>query len=53
MGKQIVHADLATRNVLLYERGETVKITDFGLSKQLYNYEKYTKKSKVSHKTKS
>ena len=41
--KKVIHADLATRNVLLYENG-VVKITDFGLSRQLYAYTSYLKK---------
>src|SRR5688572_10574473 len=41
--KKVIHADLATRNVLLYENG-VAKITDFGLSRQLYAYTTYLKK---------
>jgi len=39
----VIHADLACRNVLLYNSG-VVKITDFGLSRQLYAYTSYMKK---------
>ncbi len=40
--KQVVHADLATRNVLISLRREA-KICDFGLSRRLYNYGQYVK----------
>ncbi|ODM88517.1 Tyrosine-protein kinase Fer [Orchesella cincta] len=43
--KKIVHSDLAARNVLL-AADRTVKITDFGLSRRLYNYSIYVKKQK-------
>ncbi|CAG7824171.1 unnamed protein product [Allacma fusca] len=42
--KRVIHGDLATRNVLLYSQRH-VKITDFGLSRQLFNFEFYAKKS--------
>ena len=42
--KKVIHADLATRNVLLNQD----KISDFGLSRQLINYI-YTKTSQVNH----
>lgn len=43
--KKVVHADLATRNILL-SSDRTVKISDFGLARKLYNYAQYTKKQK-------
>ncbi|CAL8121410.1 unnamed protein product [Orchesella dallaii] len=42
--KQVVHGDLSTRNVLLNEN-YTCKIGDFGLSRKLYEYQKYVKTS--------
>ncbi|ODN05825.1 Vascular endothelial growth factor receptor 3 [Orchesella cincta] len=44
--RKIVHGDLAARNVLLTEH-RIAKITDFGLSRQLYNYATYVKKKDV------
>ncbi|CAG7827361.1 unnamed protein product [Allacma fusca] len=44
--KKIIHGDLAARNVLLYS-GNQVKITDFGLSRQLLNYDSYVKQSQA------
>jgi serine/threonine protein kinase len=44
--KRIIHGDLATRNVLM-KKTDHVKITDFGLSKQLQNYNVYTKTKQV------
>lgn len=41
--KHVVHADLSTRNVLLAS-DKTAKITDFGLSRRLYDYTNYVKK---------
>lgn len=41
--KHVIHADLSTRNVLLTSE-ETAKITDFGLSRRLYEYTDYVKK---------
>ncbi|OXA58611.1 Vascular endothelial growth factor receptor 2 [Folsomia candida] len=40
--KKIVHGDLAARNVLLSEYRQ-VKLTDFGLSRQMLNYSTYVK----------
>ncbi|ODN06115.1 Macrophage colony-stimulating factor 1 receptor [Orchesella cincta] len=44
--KSVIHADLATRNVLLTSE-KVAKISDFGLSKKLYECNNYTKKSKT------
>ena len=44
--KRVVHGDLAARNVLVFTH-ELVKITDFGLSKQLYASSEYLLKRKV------
>ncbi|CAL8147586.1 unnamed protein product [Orchesella dallaii] len=43
--KSVIHADLAGRNVLLTSE-KICKISDFGLSKKLYECNNYTKKSK-------
>ncbi|CAG7819572.1 unnamed protein product [Allacma fusca] len=40
--KRVIHGDLATRNVLVFDNN-IVKITDFGLSRKLYNCANYTK----------
>jgi len=45
---KIIHGDLATRNILLKD-AQTVKISDFGLARQLQNCQIYTKQSKVSN----
>lgn len=42
---QILHGDLAARNILLSDRN-IVKICDFGFAKTLYDSETYQKKSK-------
>ncbi|CAG7720044.1 unnamed protein product, partial [Allacma fusca] len=44
--KRVIHGDLATRNVLLYSENH-IKITDFGLSRQLLNYDNYVKQSQT------
>lgn len=41
---QIVHADLATRNILV-AANDRLKIADFGLSRRLYDYTHYVKTS--------
>jgi tRNA A-37 threonylcarbamoyl transferase component Bud32 len=41
-----VHGDLATRNVLVYDK-DRVKISDFGLSRKLYTYSVYKKLKQV------
>jgi tRNA A-37 threonylcarbamoyl transferase component Bud32 len=38
MSQQILHGDLAARNVLLAEGG-IVKVADFGLARQMEDYE--------------
>jgi len=43
---QVLHGDLAARNVLLADDG-VVKVADFGLSRQLYQDENYMKQSQV------
>ena len=45
---QIVHGDLAARNVLVFDEN-VVKITDFGLSKQLYASSEYVIKRPVGY----
>ncbi|CAG7680012.1 unnamed protein product, partial [Allacma fusca] len=42
----VIHGDLATRNVLLFH-GDVAKITDFGLSRQIYENTNYTKKNQT------
>jgi serine/threonine protein kinase len=44
--KRVIHGDLATRNLLLMDVNH-VKITDFGLARQLQNYNVYKKTQKV------
>lgn len=44
--KGVIHGDLASRNVLLTGERD-LKISDFGLSRQLYHYSIYTKHNSV------
>ena len=44
---QVLHGDLAARNILLADDG-VVKVADFGLARQLYQDDHYTKQSQVS-----
>ena len=44
---QVVHRDLATRNILLAE-GNIVKICDFGLARDIHKEYQYSKKGDVS-----
>ena len=46
-GTKVLHGDLAARNVLLAE-GNVIKISDFGLSRDIYKKEIYTKQGDVS-----
>ena len=48
--KRVVHSDLAARNILL-DKSFTAKIGDFGLSKHLFEYSIYTKKTMVRWNT--
>jgi len=45
-GLKIIHGDLALRNILLNANLD-IKISDFGLSKKLYEYSQYVRKNKV------
>jgi serine/threonine protein kinase len=40
---KLIHRDLAARNVLLAD-DDVVKICDFGLARDCYNYDSYIKK---------
>lgn len=42
----MIHGDLAARNVLVTDQ-KIVKISDFGMSKKLYNSANYVKKTRV------
>jgi len=44
--KNVVHGDLALRNILL-DANMNAKISDFGLSKNLYEYQNYVRKKQV------
>ncbi|KAK7068305.1 hypothetical protein SK128_026675 [Halocaridina rubra] len=44
--KKVLHGDLAARNILLTD-DNVVKISDFGLAKDIYKNANYTKKSKT------
>ena len=46
---KIVHRDLAARNVLV-SAGKVIKVSDFGLSRDVYEGDAYKKKSKVPRK---
>ena len=45
-GPQIVHGDLAARNVLVFPDG-IVKVADFGMSRQLYGRSQYKREKPV------
>ena len=43
---QVLHGDLAARNVLLADNG-VVKVSDFGMSRKMYYESNYEKKGQV------
>lgn len=45
---QVLHGDLAARNILLAE-DNIVKICDFGLARSIYKNDEYQKKENVSN----
>lgn len=45
---QILHGDLAARNILV-TADKTIKICDFGLAKQLFEYSVYVQKQEVKY----
>ncbi|CAB4030749.1 partial, partial [Paramuricea clavata] len=44
ISRKVIHRDLAVRNILLGE-GYVAKVGDFGLARDIYKYQKYSKKS--------
>ncbi|XP_035702786.1 vascular endothelial growth factor receptor kdr-like isoform X2 [Folsomia candida] len=44
--KKVIHGDIAARNILLYTR-DLAKLTDFGLSRRLYEYTNYIKQGQT------
>ena len=47
--KRVIHADLAARNVLVF-RDLRVKLSDFGLSRKLYDLKNYVKTPGVCYR---